>query len=88
MVRTAHHFMKQKEKEEYFAGAALNGTGRYRRWISFDLVSQVQICIPMIFIQLPKEIWPTEKLYIQKDIHVPPAVLTQPNHPPHTHSDS
>jgi hypothetical protein len=53
MVRTAHHFMKQKEKEEYFGGAALNGTGRL---ISFDLVSQVQICIPMIFIQLPQEI--------------------------------
>ncbi len=83
----AHHFMKQKEKEECFTGAVLNGTGRYSRLISFDLVSQFQVCIPMIFIQLPQEIWPTEKLYIQKNIQVPPAVLTQPP-PPHTHLDS
>jgi hypothetical protein len=26
MLRMVHHFMKQKEKEEYFTGAALNGT--------------------------------------------------------------
>jgi hypothetical protein len=80
--------MKQKEKEEYFAGAALNGTGRHSRWIRSisSRVSSSDLYPDDFYLTTAGDLTHREIIYTEG--YPGPSRRLNPTPPPHTHSDA